>query len=637
MSLRLKIPLLIAGITVIYTGLNYGVQRLIVYPSFVTLERDDAFARMERVTQAIRRELEHLGVRCLDWSNWDDSYNFVVEKDPAKAAAFISANLMDKTFSDGKIDLMCYCDLDGRVVWGELHDPNNNYAKKASIVTLGDWTGAGPRLLQSRAEPTSHLEGIVMTTEGPMLVAAAPIITSEGKGPVRGTVIMGRTLDDKRLEALVRQTGVAFFCWPMGHASMPVDPAARLARIGSEHPMLAEERDANTVNVYTTFPDIQGRPVLLLRADIPREITARGRTANRFATTSVVVIGGIMLVTTFLLLQRTVIGPISRLTAHAVAVGETGDLSSRVEVRDRGEVGVLAAEFNRMVAQLADSRARMVDTAHRAGMADTAVEILHNVGNVINNVNVTTEVLGEQLKHSKLRGLEKAVALMREHRDDPAAFLRDDPRGPKWVDYLIRLSDIVPAEREEMLRGVQDLQHKVRQIRDIIQTQQAYAHGPKLLDRHDLTAVIEEVLRTYSRSFSEYGIVVKRDIDSIPPVTMNKVKLTQVVGNLVKNAVDSMRETEGGARVLTVRVKPSGGAAVRVEIGDTGLGIESGKLTQVFQCGFTTKPGGHGLGLHFCANAVAEMGGHIEARSEGPGRGAVFAFDIPVCAEGVRP
>jgi two-component system NtrC family sensor kinase len=267
-------------------------------------------------------------------------------------------------------------------------------------------------------------------------------------------------------------------------------------------------------------------------------------------------------------------------------------------------------------------------------MAEIATEVLHNVGNAINSVNVTAELIGEKVRQSRVDGLAKAVTLLRENQPNLATFMQSDPRGPKLIDYLVKLSDAASQERQQLMSDVQNLSREMGHIREIIDTQQAYAGGPSFRQEEDLAAVIDDVLRMQAGILSSAKVKVQREYGPLPGVPMSKVKLMQVLMNLVKNAAESIAQLGAPDRRIVIRAR-SEGDFLKLEVIDNGAGIEPETLKRLFNHGFTTKAKGHGFGLHYCANAIAEMGGKIEARSDGPGKGAAFIIRLPRSAKGV--
>jgi two-component system, sensor histidine kinase ChiS len=288
------------------------------------------------------------------------------------------------------------------------------------------------------------------------------------------------------------------------------------------------------------------------------------------------------------------------------------------------------AELQRTLSALQNTQSQMMQMAHLAGMTEIATGVLHNVGNVLNNVNISTTVLGERLRQLRIEGLGKVVKLFDEHPDDLETFLARDHRGRQVKDYLASLAKTLAADQQELLSELGFLSDKVQHIRNIIVAEQNYAKRVSFKEQCDLSALIEDVLLMRSHSLQKAGIAVVRDFEELPPMVLERSKLLQVIENLVKNAIESIASHDGSKRLIELKLKRLAEGRVRLTVTDTGRGIEPEHANRIFNFGFTTKKSGNGFGLHHAANAMTEMGGKISAHSDGLGHGATFELEIPL-------
>ncbi|HWB11528.1 MAG TPA: ATP-binding protein [Pirellulales bacterium] len=288
------------------------------------------------------------------------------------------------------------------------------------------------------------------------------------------------------------------------------------------------------------------------------------------------------------------------------------------------------AELERTLTALQNTQSQMMQMAHLAGMTEIATGVLHNVGNVLNNVNISTTVLGERLRQLRIDGLAKVVKLFDEHTDDLESFLANDRRGRQVKEYLASLSKTLAADQQELLGELSFLSDKVQHIRNIIVAEQNYAKRVSFKEQCDLSALIEDVLLMRSHSLQKNRIEVLRDFEPLPPMVLERSKLLQVIENLVKNAIESIASHDGPNRRIGIGLKLMSSERVRLTVTDSGRGIEPEHANRIFNFGFTTKKSGNGFGLHHAANAMTEMGGKISAHSDGLGHGATFTLEIPL-------
>jgi len=263
--------------------------------------------------------------------------------------------------------------------------------------------------------------------------------------------------------------------------------------------------------------------------------------------------------------------------------------------------------------------------------------VLHNVGNVLNSVNISVTTLGDQLQNLRLGGPAKAAALLSEYAGRLDDFLTSDPRGRKLPEYLNQLSGALQAEQFQMLTELEFLRGKLQVIKNIISAQQKYARQVAFKEPVDLRVLVDDVLGMHTASMAKHGMDLVRDFEELPVADLEKLKLVQVLDNLVRNAIESMKTQEAPRHVLTVRLQRCGDGRVRLAVSDTGRGIAPESLHKIFNYGFTTKQSGNGFGLHSAANAMTEMGGTIAVHSDGVGQGATFTIEFPFAADADAP
>jgi len=350
-SLESKIALLLAAAILLYGAVDYVIQRSVIFPSFLELERDLAQKDLARCVAAIRREIEHVDTVCWDWASWDDTYDFV----QSRSQEYIASNMVLGTFVDGDISLIYILDTEGSVIWGQMYDLETEEPFTVTEFPEDAFPKTHPLIdHQIRESPLPHpcVSGIFSTDHGPILVSCRPILNSNDEGPIRGHFIMGRFLNENTVASLANQTQVSFEVFPVQDDAL-AEPIREISgRLTEASPLVIEKEGHDYLLVYTSYPDIGGKPGVLIRARIAREITARGYDTLRYVITSMAVPALILLLLMLFLFRRTVLLPIRALTDHAFSVGKTADLSRRLAMKRQDEIGTLAREFDGMLGQL---------------------------------------------------------------------------------------------------------------------------------------------------------------------------------------------------------------------------------------------------------------------------------------------
>ena len=274
------------------------------------------------------------------------------------------------------------------------------------------------------------------------------------------------------------------------------------------------------------------------------------------------------------------------------------------------------------------TRSELVENAHKAGMADIATGVLHNVGNVLNSVNTSTSITREILEFSKLHSFFKANQLLKENLNNVEEFLTENPKGKKLLEYYLKLDELLRKELRTLQEHNHRLEQKIRLINNVIDAQQSYAHIGLSSESISLVKVVEDALTIYSNSFERHHIKVVKQMEDVRLIVNQKTKLVHVLVNILKNAKEAIVELSPQERLITLRAYQDE-KNVYLSVSDNGSGIRQEHIKKIFTHGFTTKSDGHGFGLHSCANYMKEMGGKIRVESDGIGKGATFILSFP--------
>jgi PAS domain S-box-containing protein len=280
-------------------------------------------------------------------------------------------------------------------------------------------------------------------------------------------------------------------------------------------------------------------------------------------------------------------------------------------------------------AQLAAMHQQLLEVSRQAGMAEVATSVLHNVGNVLNSINVSSSLISDRVRASKATSLAKAVALFREHEADLPAFLGNDPKGRQLPGYLASLADHLAAEQNELMQELKSLGHNIDHIKEIIAMQQSYARVVGVVESMPVVDLVEDALRLNAGAMERHQIKVIREYFQVPPILVDKHKVLQILVNLIRNAKYAMDDRGHDDKRMVLQVGLGGNDMVKICVIDNGIGIRPELLTRIFEHGFTTRKEGHGFGLHNGALVAKELGGNLTAQSEGPNKGAKFTLELP--------
>lgn len=380
-------------------------------------------------------------------------------------------------------------------------------------------------------------------------------------------------------------------------------------------------------------------------------------------------------------LQKVISGPILSLTEVARAVSEKKDYSIRAENQNCDEIGLLICSFNEMLEQiqqreaalteaknkletrvnertaeltrsneelkkeinehkrtqtdLEEAQERLIETAHKAGMAEVAADVLHNVGNVLNSINVTTTLITKQVVNSEVSNLGKLAELINNHMGDIGKYITEDPKGKHVPVYLTEVSKCLIKEQADITDKLRILAKNVEHIKEIVSTQQSYAKISAIEVQTDIVQLIDDAIYINSAGLERHKTKLIRQLDTLPEIQTNKQKILQILVNLINNAKYAVSGNGKEEKEITIKLYQHSEDSFRIEVSDNGVGISRENLTKIFNHGFTTKTNGHGFGLHSGALAAKEMGGSLIVHSDGLGQGATFIVELPFKPVGV--
>ena len=282
---------------------------------------------------------------------------------------------------------------------------------------------------------------------------------------------------------------------------------------------------------------------------------------------------------------------------------------------------------------------RLVMAARHAGMAEVAIGVLHNIGNVLTSVNVSASLVDRRLRDSKVKGLQRVVELLAAHRADFGRFILEDDKGKLLPEYLTTLSMHLQSEQQDALTELESVTKGIDHIKQIVSSQQSMARGASLVEDVDPLKVMEDALQVNMPSLSRHGVTVERNYDTaLASLVADKHQILQILVNLVSNAIRALKESDAPQKTIVVTVgcgADHGHILWRVQ--DGGVGIPHENLHRIFEYGFTTKADGQGgFGLHTAALAASLMSGSLKVQSDGSGAGATFSLELPIHASTIE-
>ena len=313
------------------------------------------------------------------------------------------------------------------------------------------------------------------------------------------------------------------------------------------------------------------------------------------------------------------------------------NLEQKVEERTiavaqkNNDLNVVLDDLKREITEREQVQQELIELSRQAGMADLATGVLHNIGNVLNSLNIVIWDVQRTVEGSVSKRLGLVLEVLESHKGELAEFISTDPKGTKAIEYLFALRNPIEQERMKVLEILEKLSGFVDHMNQIVSSQQQYAKAGGVITLFPPSEAVAEAIQLLRSGCQKYSIQVIEDFDSVPDIQVDRHMLVQILVNLIGNARDAMRDTTT-ERVMTLGISETTNNCIALTVADTGTGIDPQDHLKLFEYGFTTKEDGHGFGLHTSANAAGQMHGTLEASSKGLNRGAIFTLTLPVRA-----
>jgi signal transduction histidine kinase len=568
-----------------------------------------------------------------------------------------------------------YLDSAGKVV---AHAPREN-SRLANLFTIpqSNW------FLRARKGQIYIGDVQRSSTGSAYLVLAIPA----GKGNVLVARLKMQVIHQVVDSLRFGQEGSSFIADREGAIIAHSDPAITEANTRlDDHPELFALLRANTASWAGMYRNLQGVPVVGTTIPVPNtrwmiiteapqsEAFAASRKAWRTLVGGAVFIGTVLALVISVFLNRNFLSPLGLLLSGVLHI-KKGNLDYRIGLHGQNEIGQVALAFDEMSERLQDRERRvreqtqalleakitleervrertreledeveakekalnelaaaqnsLVALSRAAGMAEVATGVLHNVGNVLNSVNVSCNLLLEELRESRVGNLSRVAEMLAHPEGGLCRFLTENPRGLQIPAYLTGLAEALENEHARLVAETQSLYGRIDHIKEIVAMQQTYGRVMGVLETLPPEQLMEDAVKLNAEALNRHKITIVRRYEPGSSLTVDKHKVLQILLNLISNAKYACSANQAGDPLITLSVVCSGEDRIRLEVADNGMGIAQENLTRIFQHGFTTRQDGHGFGLHSCALSARELGGNLIAHSDGPGHGATFILDLP--------
>lgn len=593
-------------------GLSYRLLIDAIVPTFDRLESNAAAANVARVEKAITHVYHNLSKQAGDYAIWDETYAFI----QGNHSNYAESNLTLTGFLNFETNIVLLYDEDRQLVWGMLLDLVNE--RELPLADLGITDKALIPFLEHHLVD-STITGALSSPLGVALLASKPIVTTELTGPIKGTLIFGKFLDQTLTERLRSRTEVELAF--IDALSVDTISAAANDLYQSSNTGVVTDKQLFRID-RRELKDIHGTAISILEVRTPTDITKLGQQTlgNMFA--SLAMLGFVVAIAIWLLLHFVVVNPLNVLGQRITHIKHSDDLTQRLNVTGQNEISLLASIFNELLDKLLSTRQELQTQSYKAGRAETTSTVLHNIRNAL------TPLVNRAASASTAVSAIGGGNMLRA-AEELASDGLEPQRRQKLSEYL---SVALKEQQSQTTIAGADLDvvsAQVRQVEQILKDQESVSQVASMIETISLEGAVKEAVTVLPNDAAMSIEVELQPALCDYKIRSNPISLMQVLHNIIINAYESILRTERSSGHISVSAQADN-TMVCLSIADDGAGITPEMKTKLFARGASSKQGDRGgLGLHWCANTLANMGGKIRAESNGAGAGAVFHLYLP--------
>lgn len=571
MKVRHKTVIIIVLASFTMVSILYLVSQTILLSSFVELEEQSTRQNVERVMSALSGEFSELNSKCGDWAEWDDTYTYVQDHN----GDYEQANLVDASFTNIRINFLLFVNSTGQLVSGMAFNLRNmtEMPIPQSVIQLL----SANNVIWRHENINSSVNGIALLPEDPLILASRPILTSQREGPIQGALIFARYFDDDEVERLAQTVHLPLVVYKLGDSQLPSDFQEASSSLSENARIFANPLNADSIGGYALVSDIVGQPILIVRAEMLRDIYKQGQATVSYLVLSVLVACAVFSALILLLLERIILRRLGQLTINVSSIGKRDDLSARVmSTSGNDELSILTKSINGMLTEIENKTVKLQKSERLAAIGELATMVAHDLRN-------------------PLQGIANAVFYLKKN------MVQKEGKQQKMLGLIeedVKYSDKIVSDLLDYSRGMQ------LHLEEI---------NPKALVEVALSAV--EI---------PANISVSNQTEDKPKFQADMLCMKRAFVNIIRNAVEAM--PKGGTLVLKSRAL---NREVEFVFSDSGVGISKEDFGKIFTPLFTTKPKGMGFGLPICRRVAEAHGGKISVEST-LGKGATFTLTVPV-------
>jgi signal transduction histidine kinase len=559
LKLRTKTLITVLLFSLLIFAALQAVTFCILKPSFTNIENQETIQKVNQAITILNYTISDMAVKVADYSWWDDSYSFAQNKN----SNYLSTNFVDSTFQNLNLNLVMIVNNQNNLLYCQSFDTQEGANVTTAQETINNLVSDSKIWqFQSLGQTNSGL----ITIEGkPMLIASAPILTSNLQGPAMGGMVFGRYLDKQEITQLTKLVDFDFSLTTISEFKSLQENIQVANSLLSNHSFAIKEVSSEAISGYTILNDVHSTPMFVLEITQDRTVYQQSVLVVNVFLVATIAIAGFFGLFLHFLLRREIVKPMSKLAASV----------EEISVDPESALAIAPEHFSEEVVVVTNA------------VRDTLMKKLEGM-------NEVSRMVAHDLRNP-LSGIRNATFILKKRYS--SAMSENDLSLLQTIDDCVVYSDGI----------VQNLLEYSSEIK----LDKIYVDPKKLIDS------------ILSKSVIPNNINLINGVNDDLSVRVDPTKIERVFTNIITNGVDALQK--GGALIITSKKTKD---FVQIDFSDTGIGISKKDIEKIWVPFYTTKAKGMGIGLSICKRLVDAHGGKILVQST-EGKGTCFSIFLP--------
>lgn len=592
MKLIHKTTIIFITLSIFLSSVLFMAAKLIVVTGFQDLENKKILENNERVINAINHELEILSKKVLDWAYWNDTYDFMIDRNES----YLINNVYPiSTFANIDVNLCLFINETGELIKGfnTRIDQPKEIPLPEEILEMVEKKD----IIFNHKNKDDKSIGLLLIDKRPLLFASYPVLTSEQEGPPRGTLAFGRFLDSSKVSNIMQKTNSSILLTMIDNSNVE----AIKNSYNNENTII--KLNIDSIYSSTLINDLKNSPIIQCQVSAHRHIYKKGISVLNYFILSLIIFSIIFIGIVIFIIYLFVLKRIYQIQNKLIEIKDSGDLSQSIEISGSDELSQLAKNINNMNSNILILQNEIIKKTQETGMSQITSDILQNAGILLNKSMLSSKRVKVFIMNDDFNDLLRSVDMLLANRADPVKFFTEG-KGELLLEYLNKISSNFSDHKQNAELYQKALERGLDELQELFETYRPYTQSQKISKVFNLEEAIDEAINSQYYGLNEEIEVIKK-CNYFGDIKSNKKLIVQVLSNLLKNAAE--RKRDGNEYKIEIISEKLENGKIRLLVKDNSIGIPVEERILTFNYRYSTKDPTRSTGLFNSTNYAVEL------------------------------